>query len=568
MRFKLLLVVALAFPAVSWAQGPQKGDGKPVKLAVLLVFDQLRGDYPGRWKEHYGTDGFNRFLEQGAWYANAHYPYAVTVTGAGHASLAAGAPPSVHGIIGNDWRDPATGASVYCATTERWKRVPPAVEAAPKPATTTTTTTRKGSGSPERLLAPTVGDALRAGPRSESKIASFSLKDRGAVLPGGRMGNIVYWWDSERGEFVTSTYYRDNAAGWVSAFNAKKPADRWFGTTWNRLRADLDYERFSGPDDVPGEGTGSAKKQGRVFPHPFPSESGKPDKTYYGAVYASPFSNELLADFALEAVRREKLGQRGVSDLLCVSFSANDAVGHAWGPDSQEVMDITLRTDALLSRFFKELDALVGRGEYGVVLSADHGVCRVPEVARARGDKQAMRIDGTKVWQGLVAHLRKRFGLGEKVQPLLGSMDENIYLNAKAFGATDLAVVRESAAEWLRKQAGIGACFTREQLESDAPSDAPFIHQARLSFHPKSSGDLLALPARGCLVGSATTTTGTTHGTPYEYDTHVPLLAFGPGIRPGRRDNKVSCLATAAILANFLEVKPPPMSEPAPGDLR
>lgn len=566
MLFRFLLLALLVAPVR--AQVPQAGEGRPVKLAVLLVFDQFRGDYPARWKDHYGPDGLNRFLEHGAWYANAHYPYAVTVTGAGHASLAAGAAPAVHGIIGNDWRDPASGASVYCATTERYQKVPPPRSAAPRPGAAATPSVRKGAGSPERLLAPTVGDPLRADAQSASKIASFSLKDRGAVLPGGLKGNIVYWWDSDSGDFVTSTYYRDKVADWVTAFNAVKPADKWFGTTWNRLRPDLDYDKLAGPDDTVGEGPGIAKKQGRAFPHPFPSEAGKPDKTYYSALYTSPFSNELLADFALEAVRREKLGQRDVSDMLCVSFSANDAVGHMWGPDSHEVLDITLRTDALLARFFKELDAIVGKGNYGVVLSADHGVCPLPEVARSKGTKAARRIDAVKLGQGLVAHLRDQFKLGEKVQPLVGSLDENLYLNSKAFGGTDIASVREAAAAWLRKQDGIGSCFTRQQLESTEPTDEVLLRQARLSFHPKSSGDLLVLPAYGCLFGSSASGTGTSHGTPYEYDTHVPLLVYGPGIKPGKREGKVSCLASAAILAQFLKIPAPPAAEPVPGDLR
>jgi len=555
MKIRLLLLAFLLTPALIRAQTPAAGTEKPVKLAVLLVFDQFRGDYPARWKAQYGPDGLNRFLEQGAWYANAHYPYAVTVTGAGHASLVAGSSPRVHGVIGNNWRDPASGASVYCATTERYQRVPAGKG-------------RGGDGSPERLMGPTVGDAIRSNAQSGSKIASFSLKDRGAILPGGLKGNIVYWWDSDSGDFVTSSYYRDTVAEWVSAFNAKKPADKWFGTTWNRLRADLDYDKLAGPDDVVGEGPGIAKKQGRAFPHPFPSETGKPDKTYYSALYTSPFSNELLADFALEAVRVEKLGQRDVPDLLCVSFSANDVVGHMWGPDSHEVLDITLRTDALLARFFKELDTLVGKGNYGVVLSADHGVCPLPEVATSKGAKAAKRIDAVKIGQGLVAYLREQFKLGEKVQPLIGSLDENLYLNPKAFGDTDIAKVREAAATWLRKQDGIGCCYTRGQLESDAPTDDALLRQARLSFHPKSSGDLLVLPGYGCLFGGSASATGTSHGTPYDYDTHVPLLVYGPGIKPGKRDNKVSCLASAAILAQFLKVTPPPAAEPAPADLR
>ena len=194
----------LMTPMVAMAQTPAPAS-KPVKLAVLLVFDQFRGDYPLRWKAQFGPDGLNRFLDKGAWYANAHYPYALTVTGAGHASLVAGASPSVHGIISNDWHNPVNGEEVYCATAERYQRVPAAPVVEQKPSVTgAVVKKRSGSGSPERLLAPTLGDSLRPKSDSPSKIASFSLKDRGAILPGGIHGNIIYWWDSETGEFVTA----------------------------------------------------------------------------------------------------------------------------------------------------------------------------------------------------------------------------------------------------------------------------------------------------------------------------------------------------------------------------
>ena len=560
----------LMTPMVAMAQTPAPAN-KPVKLAVLLVFDQFRGDYPLRWKAQFGPDGLNRFLDKGAWYANAHYPYALTVTGAGHASLVAGASPSVHGIISNDWHNPVNGEEVYCATAERYQRVPAAPVVEQKPSVTgAVVKKRSGSGSPERLLAPTLGDSLRPKSDSPSKIASFSLKDRGAILPGGIHGNIIYWWDSETGEFVTSNYYRDSVAGWVSEFNAGKPANRWFGTTWERLRPDLDYNQLAGPDDAPGEGTGTLKKQGRAFPHPFPSEKATPDKSYYSALYNSPFSNELLADFAMEAVRREKLGQRDVSDLLCISFSANDVVGHTWGPDSHEVLDITLRTDLLLARIFKDLDSLVGKDNYAVVLSADHGVCPLPERARTRGEMTAMRVDAVKLSLGLVSHLRKTFKLDEKAKPLINTLDENLYLNAKVFAAagTTVEVAREEAARWLRTQEGIGRVFTRDQLGSTAATDDGLLRQARLSFHRASSGDLVVLPAYGCLFGASPTATGTSHGTPYHYDTHVPLLVYGPGVKTGRRDQRVSCLASSAILADFLKVPAPPAAEPVPSDLK
>ena len=227
----------------------EKAVAKPrAKLAVMLVFDQLRADYLMRYKDLFGPGGFNRFLDKGAWYQEAHYPYAFTVTGPGHASLGTGCPPRVHGIMGNDWRDRVTGSEIYCATTERQKNIPPA-----PPPTSSQGTKRVGGGSPERLLIPTVSDLLKQ-QSPQSRVAGFSLKDRGCVLPCGKLGDCVYYWDSTTGLFGTSTYYRDAVAPWVDEFNKARPADKWFNTTWNKLRADLDYAKLAGPDDVAGEG--------------------------------------------------------------------------------------------------------------------------------------------------------------------------------------------------------------------------------------------------------------------------------------------------------------------------
>lgn len=539
---------------IAHTNAQEKAVAKPrAKLAVMLVFDQLRADYLMRYKDLFGPGGFNRFLDKGAWYQEAHYPYAFTVTGPGHASLGTGCPPRVHGIMGNDWRDRVTGSEIYCATTERQKNIPPA-----PPPTSSQGTKRVGGGSPERLLIPTVSDLLKQ-QSPQSRVAGFSLKDRGCVLPCGKLGDCVYYWDSTTGLFGTSTYYRDAVAPWVDEFNKARPADKWFNTTWNKLRADLDYAKLAGPDDVAGEGLGIERKQGRAFPHPFPtlSANGKPDKTYYNALYNSPMSNEVLADIAIRAISEEKLGQRGVVDFLEVSFSANDVVGHCYGPDSQEVLDTLLRSDLILARLFTELDQKVGADNWIAVLSADHGVCPLPEVAKARGDSSAVRIDGTTLFKELCSHLREKFKLEAKDQPFFGTMDENMYINPGTFKKVnvDVPTAAQAAREWLEKQKGIARVYTRARLEGLSNPDGIDL-MVQQSYRQDSSGDLLVVLAPGCLVGTTAGATGTSHGTPHRYDTHVPLLVTGKGVVPGERGGKVNVLAFGAILAEVVGVKP------------
>lgn len=559
-----LVVFVIGFSFFSAGAQENVAPKPRAKLAVMLVFDQLRADYLMRYKDLFVPGGFNRFLDKGAWFQEAHYPYAFTVTGAGHASLGTGCPPRVHGILGNDWRDRATGDEIYCATTPRHTNFNGV-----KPPASSQGTKRTGGGSPERMLVPTVSDLLRQ-QSPQSRVAGFSLKDRGAVLPCGKLGTCVYYWDSSTGLFGTSTFYRDSMAPWVDAFNKERPADKWFNGIWEKLRPDLDYAKLAGPDDVEGEGPGIERKQGRAFPHPFPTKStdGKPDKTYYNALYNSPYANEILADLAIRAISEESLGQRDAVDFLEVSFSANDVVGHCYGPDSQEVLDTLLRSDLILARLFRELDQKVGADNWIAVLSADHGVCPLPEISRGKGDGSALRIDGPTLFKDLCGHLREKFKLDSKDQPFFGSLDENMYFNPGPFKkvSADMTAVAQTAREWLEKQKGIARVYTRARLEGLSSPDE-IDRMVLESYRPDSSGDLMVVLAPGCLVNTATTTTGTSHGTPYRYDTHVPLLVTGKGVIPGPRAGKVNVLAFGAILAEIVGVRPLPQAIPLPEGL-
>jgi hypothetical protein len=546
---RILVVVLATLGAVpAFAAEPQP---RP-RLVVLVYFDQFRGDYLARWSKEFGAGGFKRLMADGAWFQNCHYPYAYTVTAAGHASVATGCPPADHGVVGNDWYDRSTAKSVNCVGSDSHGQVPtlPA-----KGADDGEKRASRGGVSSERLLKPTIADALKLSAGGKGKVVALSLKNRGAALPGGRTPDACYWMDSA-GQFVTSTFYRKELHPWVLEFNAGQPAERWRGKAWDRFRADLDYAELSGLDDMAGESQG-APGQGREFPHPFEPTDPKAKKksTYLSAVYASPFGNELLLELMEKAIDAEQLGGDETPDLLTLSFSSNDAVGHAWGPDSQEVLDVTLRSDQVMKRMLDALDAKVGKGRYVLLMTADHGVCPLPEVSQRHGHDAARVQPATTA--KLEDALTEKYGKasGKYVEAISGPW---LYLNAKTLKAAGLEQddVEETLVAWLLEQEGVQAAYMRTQLNGGDPALDAIGQMAVRSFRAERSGDVYVL-LKPYHLWSAAAGTGTSHGSPWEYDTHVPLLVYGTGIAPGVHKARVSPLAAAAILAKAAGIEPP-----------
>jgi predicted AlkP superfamily pyrophosphatase or phosphodiesterase len=545
------LLLGLSDPIPLAADDTETAAERP-RLVVLVVFDQMRGDYLKRWEKHYGQDGFVRLQKEAAWYTNCHYPYAGTLTAAGHASLVTGCPPRKHGIIANYLYDRVTGKDVVAARSERYQPVPAPVGVdVPIP-----------SGAPVRRRSPAVADALLAATKGRSKVVALSIKDRAAALLAALRACLCYWFSTHSGQFGTSTYYSDGLAPWVTSFNRGKPADRWFGKSWERFRPDLDYGRIVGPDDVAGEGAGV--KQGRVFPHPLDGGATRPARPYYEAMLNSPCGNELLLELAKRAIDAEKLGQHDTPDLLLLSFSSNDLVGHTWGPDSQEVFDITLRSDRIVAELLAHLDLRVGKGRYMLVLSADHGVCPLPEVAKAKGE-DAARVSPKLLTSKAEEFLNETFNADKPARSFIEAASGlMVYFNQGTLKTLGLekAKVEQSLAAWLKKQPGVQAAYTHAQLSAGPPKDDPYGASAYLSFDPERSGDVTVLLKPYHLLSSLVfspkdDTYRTGHGTPYPYDTHVPLLVYGPGIRPGIRAERVSPLSVAAILAHGLGIAPP-----------
>ena len=542
-------------PAAAEAGGPR------VRLAVLVVFDQMRGDYLEKWKPLFGAGGFARLQTDGAWFANCHYPYACTVTGPGHASMLTGTCPDRHGIVNNEWYE--SGAKAYCAGSTRYEFVPPPPPRDPKTAAPTV-------GNPDRLTAETVADVLRA-EKPGAKIFGLSLKDRSAILTTGKRPDGAYWFT---GRFVTSTYYDDHLQPWVEEFNASKAADRWFGQKWERFRPDLDYAAWSGPDDVKGEGRGTG--QGRTFPHPLTGGKEKIGKEYYNALANSPFGNELVWELAEKCILAEELGKDGVPDLLVVSFSSNDLIGHTWGPDSQEVLDVTLRSDELMARVLTFLDEHVGEGHYALAVTADHGVCPLVDVSQARGIP-ARRVDLSVLRNELEKHLAATFGTpgGTKSAWVETIAAPWVHVNRKVAAAMNKPVeeVARAAADYLAKRPDVARAFTRADLAAPFPPDDALGNRVRRALYlpppgaAERCGDVYVVLPEYALPGKVTDT-GTTHGAPYSYDTHVPLLVYGPGVAGGTRHEPTTPQATAAIFSRFLDVRLPDKADfPVPATL-
>jgi predicted AlkP superfamily pyrophosphatase or phosphodiesterase len=512
---KQLGVILLAFVAVAVALPmAQPAAGPDIRLVLLIAVDQFRYDYLTRFRADY-TDGIKRLLTDGAVFTNANLEHYPTVTAVGHATMLSGATPSVSGIIGNDWFERESGATVTSVSDPDVKPVG-AVTGSP--------------ASPRRLLVSTVGDELKMaslaprGTTDAPKVFGVSLKDRAAILPVGRGADAAYWWDTKTGSFVTSTYYLAEAPAWVRTFNDRKAADAHAGASWTVLSAP----------------TTSLRQ--------FPAERGA---ALYDAVYGSPYGNELILDFAGELLGRERLGQRNATDLLSVSFSSNDSVGHTYGPDSPQVRDIAIRTDRAIGRLLAQVDKTVGLQRTLVALTADHGVAPLPESLRERA-LPGGRLTTKELFDPIREGLSKTFGEGKWLAATAGSSP---YLNYELVEERQLdpSEVRHIAAAAAVKVPHVARVYTRDQLlRGEVPNDRIGTRVLR-GFNAQRSGDLEIILEPYWIRQAQ----GTTHGTPYSYDAHIPLILMGRRIKPGEYSGDVALNDLAPTLATLAGVEIP-----------
>jgi hypothetical protein len=520
---------------------PDAAGGASPKLVVFMVVDGLPMRQVTGYRDQLAPDGFRRFLERGRWFADAHYGHGHTVTAAGHSVMLTGTYPYRTGIISNEWRDPASGEPIYCTGDADHRYLDH--KTAPLSGT-----------SPKNLRAETVGDVLR-GARPESKVIGISGKDRGAILPAGKLGT-AYMYMSESGGFASSSYYMAAHPAWVKAFNAAKPADAYFKKTWAPLLPEAAYAR-SVPD---GQAWQVNSGNGNTLPAVIGDKMDAPGPRFYGNLLASPFADELTLNFARAAIEAEALGQDDAPDILSVSLSSHDYVNHAFGAESRLSHDHLLQLDRHLQAFFQYLDAKVGAGNYVAVLTADHGFMATPEWSQSKG-MDAGRVHPAQTLAWLNAGLEKRFGAGKWA---LGFSGGGILLDARLIAAKGVAPgeVDNEAKRLLLQVDGIADVFTREQLLG-SDTGTPYLAAMRKSFHPDIAASLQLVLKRNWLLGSRIG--GTTHGSPYEYDTHVPILSYGPRwVGQGQVDQRVEVADIAPTLARILKLRAPAQSEGKP----
>ena len=508
------------------------------KLIVFIAIDGLPQRQVLSYRDQLAPDGFNRFLKRGSWFANAYYGYAFTVTAAGHATMLTGAYPHRTGIIGNEWRGNQTGQSEYCTGDTS--------------ATYIGHTTRPLDGtSPKNLKVQTLGDVLRRA-NPQSKVIAVSGKDRGAILPAGKTGT-AYIYMSSTGQFASSTYYMQKHPAWVDAFNAGRPADRYFKMEWKALLPEAAYAQ-SLPDNQPWFGPAGGGLPARY--------SGPDDQTpgpnYYGSLMRGPFGDALTLDFARSAIDGEQLGHDDAPDILSISLSGHDYVNHAYSAESRLSHDHLLQLDRLLQAFWRDLDAKVGKDRYVAVLTADHGFMPAVEYS-ARQGLPTGRVDSTQILANINQGLEPRFGPGNWVMGFSGSsllLDKKL-LTQKGRDADALA---DAARTLLLSQPGFAAAYTRAELLSGSRVDAPFFVPMQNAWHPDASGEVQYILKSNWKFGLHSN--GTTHGSPYAYDTHVPILMYGPPwIGKGRIDKRVEVVDIASTLAELLGVDPPATAE-------
>jgi predicted AlkP superfamily pyrophosphatase or phosphodiesterase len=493
-RLRLIVPFFVTFAIISApAQTP-----KP-KLVLTIVVDQFRYDYLTRFRSGY-NGGLEQLLTKGAVFANARYIHFPTVTAVGHSTILSGALPAVSGIVANEWYDRDSKKIVTSVSDPKEKLLGAQGEAS----------------SPRRMLVSTLGDEMRM-VNANSRVIGISLKDRAAILPVGHMANGAFWFDNKSGGFVSSTFYFKELPAWVKDFNGSNPAAKYAETEW----------------------------MGKKFP-PVGEKLNE-------SLAASPYGNELIEAFAERAVDSEELGVRGLTDLLAVSFSSNDYVGHAVGPDDPQVQDMAIRTDILLRKLFAFLDKKVGMKDVLVVFTADHGVAPVPEVSIQR-KMEAGRYPAGTVEKAVQSALQTKFGAGQWVEKLFdgGAM---IYLNLDLIHERNLdrAEVDRVAAEAARSVPHIFRAYTREQIMNNQTGPDIASQDVRNGFYPARGEDIVVIQEPYWLFGAS----GTSHSTPFGYDTHVPVIFMGPGIKAGNYYGTIAVNDIAPTLAAMLSVEIP-----------
>ena len=502
------------------------------KLVVGIVVDQMRWDYLYRYYDRYKPGGFKRILNEGFSCENTEIDYLPTVTAIGHSTIYTGSVPAIHGIAGNDFIIEATGKRMYCTEDSS--------------VGTVGSTSAAGKMSPRNLLTTTIGDELRLATNFKSKVISIAMKDRGSILSGGHLANAAYWFDAN-GSWITSTYYMNELPAWVTAFNNKKLPEQYLKKDWNTLYPVETYLQ-SLPDNNPYEG----KFPGQSTPV-FPVKTSEMMSQNVDIIRSTPYGNILTADMAKAAITAEQLGKRNTTDFLAVSFSTPDYVGHKYGPHAVEVEDIYLRLDIELAGFLSFLDQNIGKGNYTLFLSADHGAAHNPHFLIDNKIPSGYWQAGA-VQRQLNEELEKKFRAKSLVTSFINGQ---VHLNNKVIDSSKLneEEIRKDIVRFLRLQPHVTFVADVHNIEEAAlPEDLKT--RVIKGYNHKRSGPITFMLEPGWY-GGAVNATGTTHGTWNNYDSHIPLLWMGWGIKHGATNRKINMTDISATLASLLHIQMP-----------
>ncbi|MFL0171233.1 alkaline phosphatase PafA [Tenacibaculum maritimum] len=533
MKKNILPIALFMLIAITGFSVKQKEKPKP-KLVIGIVVDQMRYDYLVRFSDKYGDGGFKRLLKNGFSLENAHYNYIPTYTAVGHTSIYTGTTPSNHGIIGNNWYDKFAKKAIYCVDDNSY-----------------TSIGYEGTGgqkSPYRMLTTTITDQLRLAQNMKGKTIGIAIKDRSSILPAGHTANAAYWFQGgSEGKFISSSFYMDQLPKWVQRFNASGKADAYLSKPWNTLYDISTYtESITDDNNFEQPFKGEDKP---VFPHNIPKL--RKYNANYSILKAIPAGNSITADFAKAAIIGEKLGQGRYTDFLTVSFSSTDYVGHQFGVASKEIEDTYLRLDKDLESFFNFLDTHIGKENYTLFLTADHAAVQVP--AYLQSLKVPANYFSYKKFTNFINNsTQKHFGSDELVENI---SNFQLFLNKEKIASLKLNAneVAQKIADEAINYTGIYKTITAKALQS-ANFEKGILSSLQNGYNQKFSGDILLIPTPSTV---SYPKKGTTHGSGYSYDTHIPIIFYGNGIKQGNSKNAYRIIDIAPTISNLLQIEFP-----------
>lgn len=529
---KLIILLFVATTLHSQTKPAVSSELKQPKLVVGIVVDQMRHDYIYRYWNKFGNGGFKKIINEGYFYKNAHYNYVPTYTGPGHASIYTGTSPATHGIIANEWFSKETGKMMYCTSDENAKPVG--------------TENAAGAMSPKNLLVTTIGDELKLNTNQQSKVFSISFKDRSSILPAGHSANGAFWFDGSTGNFISSSHYMNQLPGWVNDFNRAQLAKKYLSQGWNTLYPIETY--IESIADQNNYEAAPNKKEKPVFPYEYKTQLEQND---YSILRYTPQGNTIVKDLAINCLKAEQLGKGKVTDMLCISFSSTDYVGHAYGPRSVEVEDVYLRLDKDLEELINTLNATVGKDNYVAFLTADHGACDVPAYLND------LKIPGGYIDEVALQTSLKVFCKNVYGDSLLLDLEnQQVFLNDKKIYEMKLnkSEIEKTLANYLLSFKGVAEAYTSDVLKNESFTDDSFKYLIQKGYNHVRSGNVAFSYNPAWMAHEST---GTTHGASYSYDTHVPVVFYGMGIPKGSSVRKIQVVDIAPTISMMLHMSFP-----------